>query len=164
MLAPNNRWWPNVGQVVEANLRAVGLEPIMEYLDQAAFGAKLNDPAGHDVALDTYAAVMPDPDDQAATIFQSEGLYAQVITQSRLDEDVSRRVDDLILRARAEGDANRRARLYVRMQRILAEELAPMAILAYTAATVASAQGVLNLNVDALGSYRCFLEEASLAA
>ncbi len=163
VLAANGRWWPNVGQVVESNLRAIGLEPVMEYLDVAAFGAKLNDPAGHDIALDTYAAVMPDPDDQAATIFQSGGLYAQVITQSRLDEDVSRRVDDLILRARAEEDADRRARLYVRMQRILAEELAPMAILAYTAAPVASAQGVVNLNEDALGSYRAFFEDASLA-
>jgi peptide/nickel transport system substrate-binding protein len=164
VLAPNNRWWPNVGQVIEANLRGAGLEPVMEYLDQAAFGSKIYDPAGHDIALDTYAAVMPDPDDQAATIFQSGGIFAQAITQSVLDEDVSRRVDELILRGRAEADPARRAPHYVRMQRILAEELAPMAILAYTSAPVASAQGVLNLNADALGSYRCFLEEASLAA
>lgn len=163
VVASNGRWWPAVGQIVEANLKAIGLAPRMEYLDGSAFGAKENDPKAHDVALDTYAAIMPDADDAAYSLFKSDQFYAQGITV-HAKSDVAKELDRLVDLGREQTDRARRKQVYVDMQTLAAERLMAHAVLAYAPATVVASPRVVGLDVDSLGTYRFRPEEISLAA
>lgn len=163
VLAPNNRWWPSVGQIVEQNLQAIGLRPKMEYLDESAAGDKRNDPEQHDIALDTYAAIMPDPDDAAYTLYKSDQSYAQSITQSTKEKAISAKLDELIARGREIGDKDKRAQVYVDLQKIAARELMAHVVLCLAPAPVVAGKGIRGLDPDALGTYRLYAETISLA-
>lgn len=163
ILAPNNRWWPDVGQIVERNLKEIGLNPNMQYLEQSAFNTKELDPKQHEVVLDTYAAILADPEDAAFSIFKSDQFYSQTITQGYTVKNVARRLDDLIEQGREETDRDRRGKIYEQLQRVAANDLMAVSVLAYASPPVVHAPNVVGLDVDALGTYRAYLEGTSLA-
>lgn len=163
VLAPNNRWWPDVGQIVERNLQQIGLSPKMEYVEQSAFNTKELDPKQHEVVLDTYAAILADPEDAAFSIFKSDQFYSQTITQGFTLKEVSRRLDRLIQQGREETDSGRRAQIYESLQKVAANDLMAVSVLAYASPPVVHAPNVVGLDVNALGTYRAYLEGTSLA-
>jgi peptide/nickel transport system substrate-binding protein len=162
-LAPNNRWWPTVGQIVQENVEEVGLKADFSYVDQAAFSTAQTDLKQHEVVLDSLTAPMVDPDSTARALFTTGGLFASAITGQDSIKDVSAKLSAMLVKARQERDPAVRERLYVDIQRVAAEELMVIAMLAYNPAPVAYADSVQNINVDALGCYHGFLEDASLA-
>lgn len=161
-IAPNNRWWPAVGQIIQQNVESAGLKPKIEYLDQAAFGARQVDPKNHDIALDSFTAVIPDPDDAIRAAFLSTGFFSQAITGGHLVKPTAKKVDALLLRARREKNPAKRAGLYLTLQKLAAQNMMVITSLAYNPAPVVYKSGIKGLNVDALGCYHLFLEKVSL--
>jgi len=162
-IAPNNRWWPTVGQIVEENVLSIGLKPEFTYLDEAAFTTAETTINQHEVALDSFTAPIVDPDNAARSIFLSTGTFSTVITGQFTLKTVSAKLDALLVQARQEPNPASRAQHYVEFQRIAAEELMVIAMLAYNPAPVAYAKNVVGLDIDALCCYHGFLETAAFA-
>ena len=163
IVSSNARWWPAVGQIIEQNLNAVGLKATVEYLDQSAFLAKTSDPKQHEIAIDTYAAILADPDDAAYSIFKSDQFYAAAITATDTLKGPSKTIDQLVAQGREETDPTARGQIYVNMQKTAAAEMAGIAMLAQNAAPVAHATNVVGIDLDGLGTYRMFPEKLGLA-
>ena len=162
IISPNNRWWPAVGQIIEQNLESVGLKARMEYLDQAAFSAKQS--AGeHDVALDSFTATIPDPDDAIRSVLYSPGFFSQAITGMYLVEDAAAKIDEMLVLVRQESDQEKRKALYLELQRIAIDEIMVIAMLAYMPAPVAHQTSVTGLDIDSLGCYHAFFEKVAMA-
>ena len=144
-------------------MNAIGLKATVEYLDQSAFLAKTSDPKQHEIAIDTYAAILADPDDAAYSIFKSDQFYAAAITATDTLKAPSKTIDQLAAHGRAATDPTARGQIYVDMQKTAAAEMAGIAMLAQNAAPVAHATNVVGIDLDGLGTYRMFPEKLGLA-
>jgi peptide/nickel transport system substrate-binding protein len=63
VLVQNTLFWPTIGQIVEQNLKEVGITPVMRYVDEATKSDVLN-ASGHQLFLDQRSAFVPDPDNK----------------------------------------------------------------------------------------------------
>lgn len=160
LLVENILFWPKVGQIVEANLRELGLDPQVELVDSATFSSRFFDPDAHELGTWQRSAFVPDPDNKLSPLLQSGSFVTEVGTQNHL-LDTQERLDQLLDEARAEGDQDRRAQLYLELQEFLADEVMVYSMLSYIYTPVVSAADLTGTNADALGTYRLFLEQAA---
>lgn len=100
-------------QVIQAQLREVGIDMKIELLE---FGKLLADLNGHNfAALRIGWSGRPDPDGNAHVFLHSKGGLNRVRYSSP-------RMDELLDRARAESDLGRRKALYAEVTRLAAED------------------------------------------
>lgn len=162
LICENYGFWPRVGQVVERNLRDVGLNVTTEYLDVGTYNGRMFDPAAHELAFLQRSAFFPDPDGRFSPLFLSGTTPAETVsahTQLPTQEEL----DAKLIAANAETDPAARAQLYVELNQWLADNVMPYAAVVNTYLPVVVAEGVEGVNVNALGTYRTFLEDARIA-
>ena len=158
----NVLFWPKVGQIVERDLREIGLNVTTSYVDSGTFSQTFFDPKAHELGTWQRSAFVPDPDNKLSPLLAGDSFAAQVGTQNPL-LPTQKKLDLLLSEARQENDPDKRAKLYVELQRFLAEEVMVYSMLAYISTPVVSAANLQGLNADALGTYRLFLEHTKYA-
>jgi peptide/nickel transport system substrate-binding protein len=153
----NLLFWPKIGQIVEQNLREIGLNITASYVDAGTFSKSFFDPNGHELGTWQRSAFVPDPDNKLSPLLAGDSFAAQVGTQNP-KLPTQRRLDALLSAARHEVNPGKRGKLYVELQKFLAEEVMVYAMLANIYTPVVSSAELGGLNADALGTYRLFLE------
>jgi peptide/nickel transport system substrate-binding protein len=163
VLNQNILFWPRLGQIIEQNLRDIGLRPRSLFLDEATYTARQADPEGHELAVNQRTQFVPDPDDMLSPLLARDSFVNQVSTQHyRLDSQAE--LDERLVAGLTETDADRRRELYVDLQRFLAEEVNVYFPLAYVGLPVSSSVKVGGVNTDAMGNYRTFPEKTGFRA
>ncbi|MDI9913992.1 ABC transporter substrate-binding protein [Rhodococcus sp. IEGM 1379] len=163
-IAQNNNWYPRAAQIVEENLKAIGLVPKVELLDPGAFSSRFFDIGNHELAMWERNGYIPDPDDKTGTMLGSASSYANRATgHATLDPAVMAEIDDLLYQARQTTDVSVRTDLYTRAQTLFADKFMAIAMIAYTRNIVAS-NGAAEIGAEPLGSQRAQLATAALTA
>lgn len=162
VIALNILFWPSLGQVIEANLTAIGLKPKVEYVD----GATYSDRAAknqHEVFLEQRSAFVADPDNKLTPLLAGDSGYNKtwLHVDSVLPEE-QKKLDQLLTAARGEPDQAKRKALYVELQKFWTEEILATAMVAYRYLPTVQESKVRGLNPDALGTYRTFFERATV--
>jgi peptide/nickel transport system substrate-binding protein len=163
ILNQNILFWPRLGQIIEQNLRDIGLRPRSLFLDEATYNERQFDPKGHELAVNQRTQFVPDPDDMLSPLLTSDSFVNQTGTQHfRLDSQEE--LDERLSTALTETDEQQRRELYVDLQRFLAEEVNVFFPLAYIGLPVTSSAKVGGVNTDAFANYRTFVEKTGFRA
>lgn len=164
LIAQNNGWYPRAAQILEENLKAIGLVPDIELLDAGSFSGRFFDLAGHELALWERNGYVPDPDEQVGNMLSSTGSYGSRATgHATLTVPAVAEVDRLLQSATQTEDAAERKTAYTTAQRLYAEEIMATAMVAYTQNIVAS-NGATDIGEASLSSQRLQIEKAALTA
>ncbi|MGW5386310.1 ABC transporter substrate-binding protein [Nocardia sp. NPDC003963] len=164
LIAQNNNWYPRAAQIIEQNLVEIGLVPEVELLDPGSFAGRFFDLANHELAIWERSGYIPDPDNMAGNMLSSVSSYgARGVGVPTLDPAIAARVDGLLARARRTDVVAERTAIYSEAQRIYAEEIAGIAVIAFTRNIVASA-GSTDIGEAPLASQRAQLQKAALTA
>ncbi|GBQ20069.1 ABC transporter substrate-binding periplasmic protein [Gluconacetobacter sacchari DSM 12717] len=163
ILSENNGFWMRLGQVVERSLRTIGIRATVDYLDTGTFNARAFSRTGHDACFLQRSAFFPDPDGRFSPLFATGCTVAEHMTaQTGLPDQPA--LDQAIAAANAEHDPTRRAARYVAMNRFMAERMLPVAAMVNTFMPVVASAGLRGIPVNALGTFRTFLEDVVVDA
>jgi peptide/nickel transport system substrate-binding protein len=162
LMNQNILFWPKIGQIIQANLTALGLNVSTQYLDSATFSSRQMDPKGHELAPWQRSAFVPDPDNKLTPLLASGESTAEAITANTV-LSTQPQLNQMLTAAREEKDSSKRARMYQQLQTFLQKDVMVYSMLAYIFTPVASAPNLTNFNADALGTYRLFLEHTGLS-
>jgi peptide/nickel transport system substrate-binding protein len=158
----NILFWPRIGQILDQNLREIGLRPKSLYLDEATYNRRQLD-GSYDIAPNQRSAFVADPDNKLSPLLAGDSFVAQSGTRStklRPQKELDRR----LVAARQEEDQAKRAQMYVDIQRFFAQEMAVLLPMVYISLPIATTSKIGGVNADALGTYRTFLETAGFVA
>lgn len=164
LIAQNINWYPRAAQIIEQNLREIGLVPEVELIDPGSFASRFFNLNNHELAIWERNGFVPDPDNLVGNMLSSVSSYgARGIGVPTLDPAVVARIDGLLATARQTDAASERRAIYSETQRIYADEVAGIAMLAFTRNIVAS-RGARYIGEHPLASQRAQLEKAALTA
>jgi len=162
LIAQNNNWYPATAQIIEADLKAIGLVPTVELLDPGSYVGRFFDPTKHELALWERDSYIPDPADSAGNMLGSTGSYANLGTgHAKLDPATVGQIDTLLNQATQTTDPATRKSLYSQAQRLFADKLMAVAMVVYTQNVVASI-GCTDIDASALGGSRMQMQKAAL--
>ncbi|WP_156787777.1 ABC transporter substrate-binding protein [Rubrobacter xylanophilus] len=162
LLSQNILFWPKVGQIVTSNLEELGLKVEAQYLDSGTLASRKADPKAHELFTEQRSAFVPDPDNKLSPLLASDSFVAQNFTVSH-KLPIQKEIDRRLVEARQETDPQKRAQMYVSLQRLLAEKQMVRAMVAYIFTPTATTLDVTGFNADALGTYRLFLEKTGFS-
>ncbi|HEY7034332.1 MAG TPA: ABC transporter substrate-binding protein [Thermomicrobiales bacterium] len=143
LLNRSNSFWPLLGQLIQADLDAVGIKANLQSLEDAEFFSQL---ATGKVAafLNDWTWDNGDPDNIISSLFASDRATSRLGYKNQ-------QVIDLTAQAQEEPDQDKRAALYVQIQQqILADAVS--VFLGYPARAVGATKKVQNLVLSPLGS------------
>ncbi|WP_375425015.1 ABC transporter substrate-binding protein [uncultured Friedmanniella sp.] len=162
VIAVNILFWPALGQVIEANLTAIGLKPKVEYLDGASYGDRATKNQ-HELFIEQRSAFVADPDNKLTPLIAGDSGYnkAWLHVDSVLPTE-QKKLDGLLTAARGEPDRDKRKALYVEIQTYWTQSILATAMVAYRYLPTVQSAKVQGLNPDALGTYRTFFEKATV--
>lgn len=153
----NNRFWPQMAELVKSDLEAVGFAVTLDPQDAGAywdkvFGGKVQ------LGMNQRSLWSPDPDDKVV-LLQSTESTAQMETGivSALPE-YSQKMDELIIAGRSEYDSEKRIPIYHEIQKMLLDEL-PYVMLAYYKKPAVLAANVQGLPVGGTSNERIFVQQ-----
>lgn len=162
VMAVNILFWPALGQVIEANLTAIGLKPKVEYLDGATYGDRATKNQ-HEVFIEQRSAFVADPDNKLTPLLAGDSGYNKAwLHVDTVLPTQQKKLDQLLTAARGEPDQAKRKALYVELQTFWTTEILAVAMVAYRYLPTVQAAKVQGLNADALGTYRTFFEKATV--
>jgi peptide/nickel transport system substrate-binding protein len=159
----NALFWPKVGQIVNANLTELGLKVKTEYLDTATFSARQFDLKNHELATWQRSAFVPDPDNKLTPLLATGSSPAEQITANTL-LPTQKKLNQMLTAARGESNLAKRRKLYIALQKFLAEDVMVYSMLANIYTPVATGSNVASFNADSLGTYRLFLEHTGYSS
>ena len=148
-----NTFWPTLGQLVQADLDAIGITVNLQSLDDAEFFDQLATGAVQAFVND-WTWDNGDPDNVMSSLYTGDRAV------SRLGYD-NEQVTDLILQAQEEADPDARAALYVEAQQLMLDD-AVSVFLGYPEKGIGAQTTVRNLLVSPVGSV--VLREVDLVA
>jgi ABC-type transport system substrate-binding protein len=162
VMAVNILFWPALGQVIEANLTAIGLKPKVEYLDGATYGDRATKNQ-HELFIEQRSAFVADPDNKLTPLLAGDSGYNKAwLHVDTVLPAQQKKLDQLLTAARGEPDQAKRKQLYVELQTFWTQEILAVAMVAYRYLPTVQAAKVRDLNPDALGTYRTFFEKATV--
>ncbi|KAA9165506.1 ABC transporter substrate-binding protein [Amycolatopsis acidicola] len=161
LIAQNNNWYPKAAQILEANLKAIGLAPAVKLYDPGTFSSKVFDLKGHQLALWERNGYVPDPEDLVNNMLSSSGSYATRGTgHATLDSAAVGQLDGLLVQGLQTSDAAARKSAYSQAQRFFAEKFMAISMIGHCQNIVVSSSEVGGVNAAALSSQRMLLETA----
>ncbi|NKQ51330.1 ABC transporter substrate-binding protein [Amycolatopsis sp. K13G38] len=161
LIAQNNNWYPKAAQILEENLKAIGLVPTVKLFDPGTFSGKVFDLKAHQIALWERNGYVPDPEDLANNMLSSSGSYANRGTgHATLDPAVVKQLDSLLVKGLQTSDPNGRKAAYTEAQRFFAEKFMAISMVAHAQNIVVSSADLGGVNAAALSSQRMQLEKA----
>ena len=136
-----NTFWPLLGQLVQADLAAVGLTANLKAVEDAEFFAALN--AGEAPAfLNDWTWDNGDPDNVTFGLFSAD-------RRARMGYD-NAQVDELNKQGQLEADPAERQEIYRRVQQVIQDD-AIMVVLGYPARVIGAAKRVEGLTISPVG-------------
>jgi peptide/nickel transport system substrate-binding protein len=144
----NNRFWPQLAELVMSDLEAVGFAVTLERLDSANFWAKVN--AGEtQLTIQQRSTFIPDPNDKALILATTQTAGASNLQLL----PAAAAMDQLIADGVAESDAEERVSIYEDIQALALEEM-PYIYLAYLTPPIIVSRDVQNVPVNAAAAGR----------
>jgi peptide/nickel transport system substrate-binding protein len=136
-----NSFWPLLGQLVQADLDAVGLTANLQAVEDAEFFAALN--AGEAPAfLNDWTWDNGDPDNVTFGLFSAD-------RRARMGYN-NPQVDDLNKQGQLEADPAAREEIYRQVQQVIQQD-AIMVVLGYPGRVIGAAQRVQGLTISPVG-------------
>jgi peptide/nickel transport system substrate-binding protein len=143
LLNRSTTFWPLLGQLIQADLAAVGITVNLQSLEDAEFFDRLN--SGEVQAfINDWTWDNGDPDNVMYSLFVHERAMNRMGYQNET-------VNELILEAQETADPDARAALYVEAQGLILDD-AIMVILGYPEKAIGARATVQNLVVSPVGS------------
>lgn len=147
-----NSFWPVLGQLIQADLAAVGITANLQSLEDAEFFDLLN--TGQAQAfINDWTWDNGDPDNVMFSLFANERAVTRM---GYKNEEVNK----LVLQAQETADADTRAELYFKAQELILED-SIMVVLGYPEKAIGALATVENLKVSPVGAL--VLREVTLA-
>jgi peptide/nickel transport system substrate-binding protein len=155
----NNRFWPQLAELIAADLNAVGFEVTLEGLDSGSFWGKVG--AGEvTFSINQRSTFVPDPDDKTLILHSTRSPGGQTFHEllPRAAE-----LDALIDAGMAEQDPEARIAIYQQIQALVLEEM-PYIYLAYLTPPVFMGRDVMGVPVEAAAAGRATLRDVFIEA
>jgi peptide/nickel transport system substrate-binding protein len=147
-----NSFWPLLGQLIQADLAAVGITVNLQSLEDAEFFDRVG--SGEVQAfINDWTWDNGDPDNVMYSLFTHERAVTRLGYKNE-------RVNELNLEAQVTADPDARAALYAEAQKLILDD-AIMVILGYPEKAIGARAAVQNLKVSPVGSV--VLREVDLA-
>ncbi len=123
----NNRFWPQMAELIKADLEAVGFMVKLDKLDASAYPAKVG--AGKtQLNMNQRSLWVPDPDNKVRLLHSSQG--SSQFETGVAGSDMAATYDKLLDDGRSESDPEKRKAIYKEIQDLILEDL-PYVMLAY---------------------------------
>ncbi len=123
----NNRFWPQMAELIKADLEAVGFKVTLDKLDASAYPAKVG--AGKtQLNMGQRSLWVPDPDNKVRLLHSSQG--SSQFETGVASSDMAAKYDKLLDDGRSETDLEKRKAIYKEIQDLILEDL-PYVMLAY---------------------------------
>ena len=143
LLNRSGSFWPLLGQLIQADLAAVGITVNLQSLEDAEFYDRLN--SGEVQAfVNDWTWDNGDPDNVMFSLFTHERAVNRMGYQNET-------VNELNLEAQVTADPDARAALYAEAQKLILDD-AIMVILGYPEKAIGAQASVQNLEVSPVGS------------
>jgi peptide/nickel transport system substrate-binding protein len=155
----NNRFWPQIAELVAADLNAVGFEVTLDGLDSGTFWGRVG--AGETtLSINQRSTFVPDPDDKALLLHSVRSPGGQTFHELL---PTAAAMDALIDAGLAEQDPAARAEIYRQVQALALDEM-PYIYLGYLTPPVFMAANVMGVPVDAAAAGRATLRDVFIGA
>ncbi|GAA1607699.1 ABC transporter substrate-binding protein [Actinoplanes couchii] len=163
LMAASDSWHPKAAQIIAQNLTDIGLKVETDSVDPAAYFNRLLAPDDkfHDLMIWERNGYYPDADDMIGALARPSGVYGDFISGFNT-LDGSAAYADRLFDAKNIADATARKTAYSEIQREWADKYMTLSMLASASNPVVSGANVKNMNWKALGSHRCYMENASV--
>lgn len=156
----NTSYWPLLGQAIQSQLGAIGLNVTLQKLDAGTFWNGVD--AGKSMmSVTTRTSLVPDPDDFLTPILRSDQVTARFQTANSTYPD-ARQLDRELNDALAVTSVAARKQRYLKIQRRLLDDV-PYVYLAYLRLPVVMSAKVHDVDAAALGSYQLYLHKTWLS-
>jgi peptide/nickel transport system substrate-binding protein len=155
----NNRFWPQMAELIKADLEAVGFKVNLDKLEAGTYSNKVF--SGETQLNMTQRSLwVPDPDNKVRLLHSSQGSaqFETGIAETPFGKEIS----DLIDQGRSETDPTKRLAIYKTIQEKMLAEM-PYVMLAYYKKPIVVAQNVVVQPSSAVSSERIFLHKVALA-
>ncbi|MEQ3549001.1 ABC transporter substrate-binding protein [Pseudonocardia nematodicida] len=163
LMAASDTWHPRAAQVIAQNLTDIGLTVVSDSVDPAAFFSRVMDTEDpyHEIMVWERNSYVPDPDNMVGNMAVPRGVYGSSATGFDTLPGSERFADDTVA-ARNLPIGPERTAAYSEIQRRWAEEFMVLSMLVHSTNLVVTGANVTGVNVNALSTHRCFLEDASV--
>ena len=152
-------FWPRIGELIQNDLNQAGFKCTFQKYDPGTLSGLYNE-SKVAIGLNQRSAFVADPDNKLTPLLYSTSSVAKTQTGNDKWADAPQ-FDKMLDDARQELDETKRVQMYKDIQKWLLERM-PYVYLGYLALPVVSQKNVENINTAALGTYRTFLESASI--
>ncbi len=150
----NNRFWPQLAELVKADLEAVGFEVTLDGLDSGSFWGKVN--AGETtLSINQRSTFVPDPNDKALILHSKNSPGGQTFHELL---PTAAEMDTLIDAGLAETDAEKRIAIYQQIQALALAQM-PYIYLAYLTPPVFMGRDVMGVPIQAAAAGRATLRD-----
>jgi peptide/nickel transport system substrate-binding protein len=139
----SNSFWPTVGQLIQADLAAIGITANLQALEDADFYAQLNASKAQ-AFINDWTWDNADPDNVMFSLFTAP----RAVSRMGYKND---RVNELNTAAQSEPDPKKREAMYDEAQKLILQD-AIMVVLGYPSRAIGAAAKVQNLKVSPIGS------------
>lgn len=146
----NNRFWPQVAELIAFDLEAVGFEVTLDRLDTGTFFGKVNE-GQHQLAINQRSTFLPDPHDKAIIVHSV--LSPNDVGQPAAYPETAPEVDALVDAGIAEVDPAARADIYSELQATLLETN-QIAFLGYLTPPIFISDQVMNVDTQGTAAGR----------
>ncbi|MFI5838167.1 ABC transporter substrate-binding protein [Catenuloplanes sp. NPDC051500] len=163
LMAASDSWHPKAAQIIAQNLTDIGLKVESDSVDPAAYFNRLLNPEDqfHDIMIWERNGYYPDADDMIGSLARPSGVYGDFISGFKT-LDGSAEYADKLFEAKTIADVGARKARYSEIQREWATKYMTLSMLVTAANPAVSGKNVQGLNWKALGSHRCYMENASV--
>lgn len=151
----NNRFWPQMAELVKSDLEAVGFQVTLDKLDAGSYWGKVLGGESQ-LNMNQRSLWVPDPDNKVRLLHSSQSTAQFETGVASLP--VGEKFDELIDAGRSETDVTKREEIYKEIQALILEEM-PYVMLAYYTKPVVMAQNVMNVPVAGASTERIFLND-----
>ncbi|UCC74436.1 MAG: ABC transporter substrate-binding protein [Gemmatimonadota bacterium] len=155
----NNRFWPQLAELVKTDLEAVGFDVTLDRLDSGTFWAKAGD-GELQLSINQRSTFIPDPDDKALMLHSVRAAPGQ--TWHALLPNIAE-FDRLIDAGLLELDSDKRSAIYAELQALALEQM-PYIYLGYLTPPVFVANHVRDVPVAQAAAGRVVLRDVWLDA
>ncbi|HVI85721.1 MAG TPA: ABC transporter substrate-binding protein [bacterium] len=142
LLHKTEAFWPEIAQLLQADLQAAGLQVSLQGLEEAAFYAKIN-ASEHQMGLNDWVMDTSDPDDIMWSVFSTKRARQRMGYENP-------QVDKLNKDAQVERDPQKRREMYLKSQQLILQD-APFVTLGYAPRAMGAKANVQGLLVGPLG-------------
>ncbi|OLM30077.1 Dipeptide-binding ABC transporter, periplasmic substrate-binding component [Pseudonocardia sp. Ae717_Ps2] len=164
LMAASDTWHPRAAQVIAQNLTDIGLRVVSDSVDPAAFFSRVmdTDDPYHEIIVWERNSYVPDPDNTVGNMAVPRGVYGSSATGFDTLPGTARFTEDTVA-ARNMPIGPERTAAYSAIQRRWAEDFMVLSMLVHSTNLVVTGASVSGVNVNALSTHRCFLDDASVS-